>query len=141
MRLSRSQSVMFMVPAAALLLGIVAYPLANTIWLSFAEVENRTRATVFVGLSNWQTLIADEVFWQSLVNAVVFTLGATAFYMCVGGAFALILNQRWPSNRLRNAVRGLLIIPWLFPFAGAALMWSLLLQPFGVVNYLLVTLG
>jgi multiple sugar transport system permease protein len=52
-----------------------------------------------------------------------------------------LLNARWFSTWLRNALRGLLILPWLFSFAAAALVWGLLYHPFGLLSYLITTLG
>jgi multiple sugar transport system permease protein len=48
---------------------------------------------------------------------------------------------RWATPRIRNFVRGLLILPWLFSLAAAGLIWGLLYQSTGPVNYLLLSSG
>ena len=68
-------------------------------------------------------------------------VGSVVFHTLVGLAFALALNRPWFSNRVRNLVRGLLILPWLFSLAAAGLVWALFLSALGPVNYLLVAGG
>jgi multiple sugar transport system permease protein len=57
----------------------------------------------------------------------------------VGFAFALLLNERWPGNRL---VRALMLVPWVMPGVSVALGWRLIYdEQFGLLNDLLGRVG
>jgi multiple sugar transport system permease protein len=80
----------------------------------------------------------DPWFWNSLKNISVFTATSVILHLLVGLVFALLLNERWFSIPLRNFMRGVLILPWVFSTAASGLMWSLLYHPFGLLNYFVV---
>ncbi|MGR3304115.1 MAG: carbohydrate ABC transporter permease [Candidatus Scalindua sp.] len=90
----------------------------------------------FVGLKNYINLIQDPGFWNSLSRTAIFTVSVTILHLVFGLGFALLLNEKWFSNTLRNIARGLIILPWVFSTAASALMWSLLYHPFGLFNYI-----
>jgi multiple sugar transport system permease protein len=85
--------------------------------------------------------VADPIFWLSIRNSLVYTFASVALHLVVGGGLALLLNEKWARPRLRNIVRGLFILPWMFSLAAAALMWVLLYQPTGVINAILLGTG
>ncbi|MFQ5854115.1 MAG: carbohydrate ABC transporter permease [Anaerolineae bacterium] len=125
-------------PAVIFLLLAIGYPLFETFRLSLFQFTGlRSQTATFVGLGNFVELLQDRIFWISLRNTLLFTVASVVLHTLVGGLFALALNQRWPSNRLRNMVRGLLILPWLFSLAASSLIWALFLNPLGPLNYLL----
>jgi multiple sugar transport system permease protein len=127
-------------PALALLLGIVAYPIARAIWLSFHRLEIlQPDLTQYVALDNYRSLLQDPVIRIALQNSVVWVVGVVVF-QCLGGLVgALILNRRFPG---RAAVRGLALIPWATPSVLVALMWTWMLDGnYGLVNDLLVKAG
>jgi len=129
-------------PAIIFLLLVVVYPLFDVLRLSLFEFAGlRAQTATFVGLKNFGLLLQDRVFWISLKNTLIFVLGSVVLHALVGGLFALALNQAWSSTWLRNVVRGLLILPWLFSLAAAGLVWALFLNPLGPLNYLLVAGG
>jgi multiple sugar transport system permease protein len=62
-------------------------------------------------------------------------------HLVLGMAFALMLNTGLLSNRVKALFRVIYILPWLFTVAIVAVVWRLLLNPNGVVNYLLLQGG
>ena len=129
-------------PAIVFLLLVMVYPLFDIFRLSLFEFAGlRAQTATFVGLKNFGSLLQDRIYWISMKNTLIFVLGSVVFHALVGGIFALILNQHWPNIWLRNLVRGLLILPWLFSLAAAGLIWALFLNPLGPLNYLFVTGG
>lgn len=129
-------------PAIIFLLMAVCYPLFEVFRLSFFEFTGlRDQQATFVGLKNFVSLMDDRIYWISMKNTLIFVLATVVLHALIGLLFALALHQNWPSNWLRNLVRGLLILPWLFSMAAAGLVWALLLNALGPINYLLVTGG
>lgn len=129
-------------PALIFLFVVIVYPLFNVLSLSFFEFAGlRDQTATFTGLNNYTSLLTDRVYWISMKNTLIFVLGSVLGHAAIGLLFALALHQHWPSIWLRNSVRGLLIMPWLFSLAAAGLVWALLLNPLGPLNYLIVAVG
>ncbi len=140
---SRQQATgyLFVAPALLFLLVLIGYPLFTTFRLSFTDIDPRTKTQTFVGIQHYIALVQNNLFWQTLKNTVVFTIASTIGHILIGLMFALLLNEKWANTLIRNFTRGLLILPWLFSMAAAALMWSLLYQAVGPINYLLEIVG
>ena len=51
-------------PALVLLIAFTHLPAINTLWGSFFSTPRGQRPAKFVGLGNFETLLADETFWQ-----------------------------------------------------------------------------
>ena len=129
---------LFVALAVIFLLVVSIYPLSRTVYMSTTDVQAGEK--LFVGLQHYLELIQDQWFWNSLVNIVIFTASSVILHLLIGLGFALLLNENWFSNTLRNFMRGVLILPWVFSTAASGLMWSLLFHPFGVINYIVVGL-
>lgn len=132
---------LFIAPAILFMMAVITLPIAETLWTSFTRYDFKARQDEFAGLENYGKLLKDPLFWLSLRNTFVFALGSTLGHVVLGTLFAVLLMARWGSERLRNIVRGLLILPWLFSLAAAALIWGLLYDPYGPLNYLLTVSG
>ena len=94
----------------------------------------------FVGLQNYITVLTDPTFWISLGNILYFTVMSVIFHLLLGLAFALLLNSRVVHPFVRGILRVFYIMPWVFTATIIAIIWRVLLDPSGVVNYVLRTL-
>ena len=141
LRLKSIIGYLFIAPAVLFLFVITAYALVYTISMSFSDYSFRTKSLMFVGLQNYITVFQQDTFWHSVRVTATFTLAAVVLHVLIGGGFALLLNERWFSSIFRDTMRGILILPWLFSFAASALVWGLLLHPFGILSYLAMELG
>jgi multiple sugar transport system permease protein len=131
---------LFVAPAAAFFLLLIAYPLARVVWNAFNYV-NLTNPTVsgFAGLDNFETVLSDEHFWPSLWRTALWTGVSVAGEYALGLASAVALAQ--PIGA-RSLFRGLILIPWVIPIVVAGLTWTWMLTPdYGVLNLWLVKLG
>jgi multiple sugar transport system permease protein len=116
----------------------MVYPLGQVIRMSFYEVTLRKEA--WVGLANYAELLTTPLFWQVLWQTVLFTVGSVVMHLVIGMGLALLLHTKI-NLQIRNFLRGLLIIPWLFAPTVAGMIWVLMLSPFGVVNGFLTAIG
>ena len=123
-------------PALIFLMALTVYPLARTVQMSFTDLK--AGEWIFVGLEHYRAALDDRWFWNSVRAVAAFTGPALALHLLIGLGFALLLNETWFSTGLRNFMRGLLILPWVFSTPASALMWALLLHQTGPVNYLVV---
>jgi multiple sugar transport system permease protein len=124
-----------------LVLGLVfIYPIARAFWLSwFTENLGTQLQPVFTGLGNYQRMLGDGRFWQSLGNTAIFTVISVFLELLLGLGVALVLNKSFWG---RGVVRTVAIIPWALPTAVMGLAWAWIFNDqYGVVNDLLLRLG
>ncbi|MBD7919612.1 sugar ABC transporter permease [Cellulomonas sp. Sa3CUA2] len=119
----------------------MATPVAMVVGYSIFDNVITNRDPQVVGFANYVQIITDRAFWQAGRNTLVFTLVSVAVHMVLGLTFAMLLNTDLIGPRLRAAYRVVLVLPWLFTIAIVAVLWRMLLDPRGVVNYLLNTVG
>ena len=64
----------FMLPAMAFLILFLAYPLGLGIWISFTDAKIG-RPGEFIGIENYEWLSDDSIFWLSVSNTLLYTVG------------------------------------------------------------------
>lgn len=131
---------LLLAPAVLLLLLMYAYPILSSFGRSlFAQNLGTQLQPVFVGLENYNRLLGDGRFWQTLLNTSVFTVISVAFELILGLAIALLLNQPF---RGRGLARTIALLPWALPTAVIALGWTWIFNDqYGVWNDILLRLG
>lgn len=95
----------------------------------------------FVGLARYAKVLSDKVFWTATRNTAFFTGVSVVAHLVLGLGFAMLLNTPLLGRMTKALFRTLYILPWLFTVAIIAILWRLLLDPNGVINYLLTTFG
>lgn len=130
----------FMVPAAVLLLAVLAYPIFYTIEISFSRFDLATFSAVeWVGWDNYTQVLDDYRFWESMKVTVVYLVFALPLQIVLGFGIAFLINAEW---RGRNVVRALFIIPMVVAPVVAGGLWRMILDPlWGIVNYVLGLVG
>lgn len=127
---------MFIVPVLVFLSLSIAFPLFKVFQYSFQKYSPQSNSLIFVGLEQYRHLFSDHLFWISVKNAFLFTISTMILHLGLSYLVALLLNAKWPEIRLRNFFRGILILPYLFSAPAAALLWGILYQPLGYLNYI-----
>nr|WP_244186331.1 sugar ABC transporter permease [Arthrobacter agilis] len=117
------------------MLGIFLFlPLGWAFLISFQE-SSGFGASGWVGLANYQRLVADPTFWQSALNTAVFTLLTVPLSLALGLGLAVLMNSVLPGRRL---FRTLIYLPMVISGVATALMGVLLFdEATGIVNKLL----
>lgn len=129
-------ALILILPAAIGFVVFALYPLLRGVYLSFTNFHILTPA-VWSGIANYQTLISDGVFWNSLGVTVYFVALSVGLGMIVSLITAVILHRLTKSNVLR----GLVLLPFLVSGVIAALVWQWMLDPgLGIVNVVLKAL-
>jgi multiple sugar transport system permease protein len=129
---------LFLLPAGAPLLALLAYPLGLGIWLGFTNTTIG-RAGHWVGLDNFAFLIGDSVARLSLFNTLFYTVIASALKFALGMWLALLLNR---VERFRAFVRAIVLLPFIVPTALSAIVFSWMYDAqFSVISWVLVRLG
>lgn len=141
-RLEDITKVLFVVPAAAAVVALFGYPVVKNVLMGFQDYGLKTFFTgqaPFVGLSNYKTVIADDVFSQAVVNTALFTLGSIVGQFVIGMLLALFFHRTFPLN---GVLRALFLLPWLLPLIVGSAAWRAILeQDSGILNVMLERLG
>lgn len=126
-------------PTLLLFALLIFYPMAQAVMLSLDKVSTLTLRTQYVGLANFEALLADPAFKTTFLNTLVWTVSAVILQLVLGVGAALLLNGRLVA---RSAARGLILFPYLLPTAVAVLVWRWLFNDlYGLVNYALISIG
>jgi multiple sugar transport system permease protein len=81
---------------------------------------------------NFTAIFTSADFWRSLLTTLEYSVLGTVLSVGLGLAAALIV---WQPFRGRGMVRATMLIPYVAPVVGAALVWQVMLNPeFGIVN-------
>ena len=130
----------YVAPATFLCSLLMLFPMVTVLRYSLMDGAIMKKDAAFVGLKNYVSILEDPVFWQSVVQTLYFTVMSVIFHLLIGLAFALLLNTQRINPVIRNILRVLYILPWLFTAVIIAIIWRLLLDPNGVVNSILMAL-
>ena len=135
-RLSNSARVFYLLaPSAALLAGIIAIPTLSAIYGSLFS-DPMVGGPRFIGLGNYIEALASSEFWAALQVTALFAATSVILETSIGLGLALIMHHAVAG---RLFIRATVLAPWTIPSAIAAVLWSWMLQPSGIVNHLLGT--
>lgn len=128
-----------MIAPVVLGLAVLTYiPTLMSFGLSFCE-WNLLGKPVFVGLANYQALLADPLFWKALGNTWQFVLADLVGELTVGLSLALLMNR---ALRGVGFFRFAVFAPYVTPLVSVALVWQWIYDPqAGGLNQLLQSLG
>nr|WP_245297195.1 MULTISPECIES: sugar ABC transporter permease [Rhodomicrobium] len=129
---------LFMLPAAAVLLIFLTYPLALGVWLGFTDTTIG-RPGQFIGLENYEALWDDTVFWLAVFNTLLYTSVASVFKFALGLWLALLLNERLPFKAF---IRAIVLLPWVVPTVLSAIaFWWIYDAQFSIISWALIQIG
>jgi multiple sugar transport system permease protein len=93
----------------------------------------------FLGLENYQRMLGDPHFWQSVSFTLLFVMVSVSLELFFGMLFALVLNETMPA---RGLFRVAILIPWAIPIAISGRIWQIIYNyEYGLFNYLIQFFG
>jgi multiple sugar transport system permease protein len=129
----------FLLPSVLAILFIFVYPIGKALQMSFFDIDVLDGSSVFAGLKNYQAILSQADFKNSLYNSAIWTFGSVAGQLGLGLAVALLLNEKFKGVKI---MRSLILIPWIMPGLAIALIWKFMLNgQLGLVNDILSKLG
>ena len=117
---------LLLLPAMAFLALFTHWPVIGTIWDSFHATPKGARPAPFVGLENYQVMVADEVFWRSLWNNLWYALGTVPISIALAIVMALWVNS---AMRGRTWLRMAFFTPTILPMIAVANIWLFFYTP------------
>jgi N,N'-diacetylchitobiose transport system permease protein len=146
---SRSRAVrgsvpyLLILPAVVVIGAILGYPLYKLVTLSLQRYqlpELIQRKGTWIGLDNYESVLRDSVFWETLLRTVIFTAVNVGLTIVLGTLIALLLVQ--VSTWVRVLLSSALVLAWSMPVVVAVQIfyWMTNFQN-GVLSYVLSQLG
>ena len=128
----------FMLPAASLLLLFLTYPLGLGLWLGLTD-QKIDGTGGFIGLGNFISLAKDSVFLLSIFNTLLYTVVASAIKFALGLYLALLLNNRMPFKAM---IRAIVLLPFVVPTVLSAIaFWWIYDAQFSIISWVLMKWG
>jgi multiple sugar transport system permease protein len=125
-------------PAVGLLMTFLTYPLGLGVWLAFTDTTIG-RPGIWVGLENFEYLMEDPIFLNSVFYSVFYTAVATFGKFGLGLWLALLLNQHLP---MKSLLRAIILLPWIVPTVLSAIAFWWIYDPqFSIISYLSMKMG
>lgn len=119
-------------PAFVFLLAFTHIPAVTTLWNSLFTTPRGRRPSRWAGLENYETLIADPIFWKVLSNNIWFALGTIPTSIAIALAMALWVNEKLAG---RGFLRMAYFTPTVLPMIAVANIWMFFYTPgFGLID-------
>lgn len=132
----RLWGIIYVLPALALVLAFIAYPLASVVYHAFTEWDG-IEPPQWIGFENFSNLIDDPVFRTSLRNNALFAL-SVPIQVVVPMVLAWLIHERIPGWRF---FRSTFFLPAVISTVVVGLVAQVVFRLDGPLNSLLGTVG
>ena len=134
-------TVLFLVVPLVLLGAFTYYPVIRGIILSFADYNILTGETEWVGFANYRHIFQSphfrRFFWRALTNSFRYLM-VVPFIQFGSILLAVLVNKSFPGVRLARAIY---YIPVITGAVVVSIVWQLIFQERGLLNYILTRIG
>ena len=121
--MNRRTFYLFMSPSLLVMLLLMVFPLATSIWLSTQFMTFRNINTPeYVGLANYIEVFEDRKFWSAFTFTMTYIAIAVPMQISVGFLIAALLDQ------VSRRVRGMYIAAFLMPFIVVPVVGTLMVK-------------
>lgn len=130
---------LLLLPAAVLLWTFTYQPILATLYHSVVTPARGRRAAAFVGLDNYERMIADPIFWKAFVNNAIYAATTIPLSMGLALGMAMFVNARLRGQSL---ARMAYFTPTVLPMVAVANIWLFFYAPgYGPIDQTLRILG
>ena len=135
---------MLALPFCLLFLVFTAWPVLQSLFMSFTDTKSRDLRTPFsvnvIGIDNYTRAFSDPVFRKAALNTAYFVVIGMPLTLCIAMAAAVALDKG--ITRFRSTFRLGFYLPVITSIVAVAVVWRFLLQQeFGLINTALGWVG
>jgi raffinose/stachyose/melibiose transport system permease protein len=112
--------VLFLLPAFFFFFVFQVYPILESAYYSLFNWTGFGPATKFIGLDNYQNILADEVFRKALTNALLLIFLSLAIQLPAALALAIMVGRDLPG---RAVYRTIFFMPYVISEVITGIMW------------------
>ncbi|TVY09027.1 carbohydrate ABC transporter permease [Paenibacillus cremeus] len=129
----------FIGPALLIYLTYVIFPIFSTFYYSMFHWSGIQSEKTFIFLDNYLKLMADSVFWKTVVNNLLLVVVSIVTQLPLGLGMALLLMAPIRGVRL---FRTIYFMPLLMSTVALGILWTFIYDPtMGIINQALELLG
>jgi multiple sugar transport system permease protein len=126
-------------PIMVVMVALVFYPLARTVWDSLHRINPMQAGSPFIGLANYANMLSDADAGRAWINTFIYVAIAVAVETVFGVLVAALINQVKVGRQWLLAA---VILPWALPGVVNAVIWMWIYQPgAGLLNGILTVIG
>jgi multiple sugar transport system permease protein len=126
-------------PAILYIVLLVGFPFFLALYYSLSNITVGSRSLEFVGLRNFESVIATPKFQTSLKNTFIFAFVSQALVLVLAKVLALALQKDF---RGKWVVRLLILLPWVAPISLGTIGWLWIFDSiYSVINWTLRAAG
>ena len=113
----------------------VIWPLASSFYYSFTNWNGFNPNYDFVGLTNFQKIYTDKLFYQAAINTALWMIAAILLPTALGLGLALLIDSRVPGSA---AFKSIFYLPICLSAVVVGQIWVWIYQPdWGLLNTVL----
>jgi len=117
----------------------ILYPLIQTGYLALTSWDGAQPVKVFIGIANFERMIADPLFWKAFWNTMIWVGLGTVITMALALALAMFV---WNRPRGFLIFRTIYFMPQVLPAVVVGFVWVWIYSPlFGILNRTLKAMG
>jgi raffinose/stachyose/melibiose transport system permease protein len=125
---TRIAAAVFLSPVIVLMLIYIIYPIISTFEISLYEWNGISPNRVFIGLQNWENLVADSVFWKAFLNNVILMVCSICLQIPMAIALATFLDA---GGKKVNIYKVAWFLPLLMSSVAIGFLFSYVLATTG----------
>lgn len=110
------------------------YPMIESFRLSLSSGKGTNLQ--FVGLANYQRLLGDSVFWETLKNTLIFLVFQVPIMIVLAIFFSVLLNNK--RLKLKGFFRTVVFLPSVTSLVAYSIIFKYLFSNEGIINNLLL---
>ncbi len=95
---------LYILPLLILSFVLVYYCIVKTLIVSFTDWDGMSESFHLVGLSNYQKMFTDNVFWKAVFNNIVFFFGTVFIQGLLGFVLAVFLKKKLFGSNIFKAI-------------------------------------
>ncbi|WNJ88653.1 sugar ABC transporter permease [Bosea sp. 685] len=130
---------LLLLPAMACLALFTHWPAIASFVDSFMSTPRARRPARFVGLDNYQQMLADPIFWKAMANNLWFATGTIPASIALALLMAVWVNDKIAG---RTLVRMAYFTPTILPMIAVANIWLFFFTPqYGLLEQIVAAFG
>jgi raffinose/stachyose/melibiose transport system permease protein len=130
--------VLFLLPAVALYIAFVVYPIVQSTRYSLYDWNGLEPLTDFVGIDNFRRVFSDQLFRDALRHNGVIIVLSLLLQIPFALGLAMLLNVKLPG---RGLLRTMFFAPYILSEVVTAVVWRQILRPNGLLDQSLTAIG
>jgi len=126
-----STYMIFVLPALAVYLAVIAFPIISSVGLSFTDYNIYKNLAIWTGLANYIKIFKDPVFWFSMRNNFIVIFVSVFGQIPLGFGLAYLIYRKLVKRS--GFFQAMVFLPMVISTIIIGILWSKMFSPIGVI--------